>query len=648
MNKIFTTLAISASLLAGSQISHAQAWTSHNGMNNAPAQVAETRAGGTDIFLGHCSVNDYIYPYDGISLSYDARVGVGMILTKDMFKQYIGATIVGMYVGWDDQYSTSNYECFVRDTNFGGTTLTQGSDDVQFGWNYVSLESVKLTEDFEQLAVGFYTDLVKDVCSIPKFYPTDVPNSTYLWSGEVNNAGEEVWYDTKEVGVMPIVLVLQDTDGLFHNMIRIDSLTTDVIVGQDELQTAIVRLSNTGTNSITNIEFTTSFGDKSHTEIIDFSTPLSAQQGGKVLLPVAGLGSGIHKIQVTAVNGMEPKASNAVEAEIISVSDEIASKYVHRPLVEYFISEDNYMTVTYVDDYFYPGFEPYKDQMTLVMPHLDDKFMTGDNDALEQLITMAGGDKMKVSVPAMSINRSGYSCVAQLNSLISGTPMMYTIFPDYIGQVYDNVLSHPTFASVEAKGLMDANGAISINVSGVVEEGVMPQGEDLYLTVYLMERDVWTEDQRFWDDKAAAEKGGEYIHKNIIREILTPYWGEKLEKTGGEYSMTFNTEYYEEWVKENLYVVAFLNRGVENNQLALQVINSTEGELEGASINRVENFNNVVVENANGTITVNGNSNVEVYNLSGCRVDNNNLSAGLYIVKAEVEGQSVTQKILVK
>jgi formylmethanofuran dehydrogenase subunit A len=112
--------------------------------------------------------------------------------------------------------------------------------------------------------------------------------------------------------------------------------------------------------------------------------------------------------------------------------------------------------------------------------------------------------------------------------------------------------------------------------------------------------------------------------------------------------MTFNTEYYEEWAKDNLYVVAFLNRSGENHQLSMQVVNSAEKDLTNTSINRVECLKNVTIENVNGSILVNGDAAVTVYDLSGSQVDNNNLSAGVYIVKAVVNGQAVAQKILVK
>lgn len=654
MKKIFTTLILMTAIFGS--VSAQSVWTSHGDVNKALAPQTATRAGVSEIELGYCSTDAVIWPYDGLSLSYDARVGVGAIFTKDMFAKYAGAKIVGMWVGWDDELSESTYDCFIRNNSFGGTTIAEASSEVSFGWNYVAFDEIELTADYESLAIGFYTDLVKDVCSIPKIYPANVANSAYLFHGELDNDGKEKWYDARDFGIMPIVLVLKDTDGRFHNMMTIDNIKYDGIVRTGEMIDCIYKISNVGTNEISNIELTTVLGEESHSEIIDFSTPIPAQRGGQIILPVKCIGTGKHLVTVTAINGMIPTSTNEYSVNLIGVPTEVANSYDFRPVVEYFVSEDNYMTAQYVDDFFYPDFERYADRMTLVMPHVEDKFMTNeysDDDALNALITLAGGDKMKVYLPSMTINRSNYNIVASYNSSVAGTPLMYTIFPqelsgypeDVNAIVYEDVLSHPTFASVNIDAKISDDGAISVTASGNVAENIMPEGEDLYLTVYLMERNVYTQDQIFWDENEELEKGGEYTHKTVIRELLTPYWGEKLEKTGGEYSMTFNTEYYEEWNKDNIYVVAFLNRSKDNHNMELNIINSAEAEFVSTGINTVVD-NNVVFKVENGQIVADGE--VEIYNVAGCRVENVNLTPGIYVVKVEVEGSVVTKKIVVK
>ncbi|MBR4070800.1 MAG: Omp28-related outer membrane protein, partial [Bacteroidaceae bacterium] len=127
---------------------------------------------------------------------------------------------------------------------------------------------------------------------------------------------------------------------------------------------------------------------------------------------------------------------------------------------------------------------------------------------------------------------------------------------------------------------------------------------------------------------------GEYTHTNIVRDILTPYWGESLAKGEGEYKMTFTADVYPDYNLNNLYVVAFLNRDVENKALRQQIINSNKQSISGAeSVNAIANDENAEVYVADGVIYINGCTDIEVYNLAGVRVANRELSNGVYIAR---------------
>ena len=109
MKRIFTKRTILPVLaLALSTIFQVQAaWTDNNirGRAAAPAQTTEA----AEIFLGHCDVTGQIYEMDGLSLSYDSRIGAGIVLPKEIIKNYEGGMITAMYVGWDDPSSTNYY-----------------------------------------------------------------------------------------------------------------------------------------------------------------------------------------------------------------------------------------------------------------------------------------------------------------------------------------------------------------------------------------------------------------------------------------------------------------------------------------------------------------------------------------------------------
>lgn len=649
MKKITQTIIMLVALLITLPVQAQNEWTSHRNTEKTTMAKAPQADEDRNIFIGHASINDDIWPSDGLSLSFDSRVGVGAILTRKMFEPYIGGKMAYMIVGWDDKGSKAKYDCFVRSNEFNNEDITTGSDSVAFGWNIIPLNYAEIP-DADRLCIGFYTDLKKNVCSIPFLYPKNTPNSIFLHSGETDAEGKEIWYDMhtiENMGKMPIILVLEDKEGRFVNMVSLDGIRFNPVVWSGDVHEAIIKLTNSGSNSIQQIEVTTKFGEDEMSDIVELEDPILTGTYQKIRVPIYCLGSGIHEISISKINRAKARGNNKTEADMIGVPYDLEGQYTSRPVLEFFTSEENYMTPKYFNELFWPGFSPNADDYTLIMPHFDDKYMTGDNEALLQMLRLVDNDSSQVAVPSFTINRSDNLeyCVGIDNSVFhNGIP-----FPEAIAQIpmYSNILSKPTFASVNinAQFTNDLNN-VDITVTGNVAENVMPDGEPLYLTVYLMERNVHSFDQVFWDDKESGSNKGEYIHKCIIRDILTDFWGNQLEKTGGEYTQSFSVELDPEWETNNLYVVAFLNRSIDNRLLKRNIINSNEGTINWPeAVTSVNNDNNITITTLGGTIYVNGSTtNVQVYNLAGTRLNNNNLPCGVYLVRHN----NTTAKVLVK
>lgn len=650
MKKTTLSLVVTMTLLLSSTLSlQAQSnWNAHCSEQKAKSEMKAPAAEPGNIFLGHTTIDNQIWPYDGLSLSYDSRVGVGAVLTRDMFEPYIGGKIAYMIVGWDDQASNNTYDCFVRAGGFNSENITTGSGSVEFGWNIIELENAEIP-DAETLCIGFYTNIKKDVVSIPFLYPMNVPNSVFLYSNEYDADGNELWYDmhsTPGFGIMPIILVLEDAKGQFVNMVNVESIRYNNIVYAQEVHDAVIKVTNTGSNSINQIEVTTKFGEDEMTELIELEDPILTGSYRSLRLPIYCLGSGMHEISISRVNQARARGNNTVYAEMVGVPYELEGQYTHRPVIEYFVSEESYMHPKYYDDLFYPGFKAYEDKYTLIMPHIDDKYMTGDNDAVAQMLTLVDNDSLNVIIPSYTINRSDnleYLVVLEGTVFHNGIP-----FPEALDMnpMYANILKKPTFASVNVEAQYTENfEGVNITVSGDVAGNVLPEGESLFLTVYLLERNVKSMDQLFWDDKEDGPSGKEFIHKTIIRDILSDFWGNELSQASGEYTQSFSVELDPEWNTDNLYIAAFLNRNVENTEFNRNIINSNE-----CNINAPEAVTSIKpgkdkITTENGTIYMNGCSrNVEVYNLAGARLNNKNLPAGIYLI----QHNDTRAKVLVK
>lgn len=552
-------------------------WTTHSASVPKAETVGVKAATAGAIYLGYCLYDDQIWPYDGLSLDRDARVGVGIKLTRDKFEHYIGGKITAVRCGWDDEASVSLYNTFVREGNFTNPDLTTGKGTVRFGWNEIEFDEPLVIGDVDTLCVGFYTNLKKDVISIPKLYPTMVPNSAFLFHGEMSEEGKELWYDSRDFGVMPILLVVTDETGQFKNLIQISGLRHDAIVTSGMDVPGVFSLTNAGSNNINSVEVTTTFGEQTMATSVDLSKTLLTGVTSKVSLPIFCFGSGEYKVSITKVNGVEPKSVPEKTFTMLGVPTEVAEKYTHRPLIEFFASENLYQIPTFFDSYFLGGYAAYEDRMNVVCQHTDDKFMIGDPDeAILLQLGLVNNDSMQVFLPDMTINRTAYISNPAYRE---GNPMHGgTLYPTPLQEAYyDDVLTHPTFASVNVNAALSADGKkVNIEVNGNIAENVLPAGEPMFLTVYLLENEVESTDQRFWDDKEGETMGEKYVHYNVIRENLTPLWGKQLPNASGNYSLSFQTDVYDDYNPKKLSVMAFLNRGEQNGNLERQVINSVE------------------------------------------------------------------------
>lgn len=582
------------------------------------------------VYVGYAKYDDQIWEYDGLSLQFDAKVGCAIRLTKDMLAPYVGGTISGMRVGWDTSTRTGTYEGFVRE-DFNSENLTTGKVTVRYsysdpnpGWNEMKLTSYVIPEDVDQLVVGFTTNLKKDVCAIPTLYPHNTPNSCFLWVEGDNDAdGNPNWVDMNDKGILPILLIIRDTKGTFNYVPVINLLTDNGIQSTDEPGDVIMRIKNMGSQKINTIELTSRQGEQTWSKTINASTAVGATS--KVFLaPLYCFHSGDVELSITKVNNKELANPETRTLNIIGVPGDVASQYIRRPLVEYYESENNYRSARYFDEYVQTPVSRMEDAVTFVCQHLDDQFMTGEDDATTLAVQLCSGDSSKVSIPAMSVDRAMATDNISYQMNTSQTPMFDVLInPNDAQSVFISAANRPTFVSLSVGGTLATDKeTLTVAVGGDVAPGIMPDGEKLRLTVYLMERDVESDSQLFWNEDEKAEYAGMFTHPNVIREIMTPVEGLAIDE--GTINETVQTTLDPTWNLENLYLVAFVHRDGKLGGKRMHVFNTAEGNItETTSICEIKN-EELRIKN-------------EVYDLQGRKCTMNNvqrtmLKKGIYIV----------------
>ena len=583
--------------------------------------VAQNTSG--KVYLGYAKYDDQIWEYDGLSLQFDSKVGCAIRLTKDMLVPYVGGTITGMRVGWDTSTQTGTYEGFVRE-DFNSENLTTGKTTVKYsygdsnpGWNDMTLKSYEIPEDVDQLIVGFTTNLKKNVCAIPTLYPHNTPNSCFLWvEGDNDEDGNPRWVDMNDRGILPILLVIKDSKGAFNYVPVINLLTDNGIQRTDEAGDVIMRIKNMGSQKISNIEVTSRQGEQTWSKSITCNVAVG--QTSKVFLaPLYCFHSGDVELSITKVNNKELANPETRILNIIGVPGDVASQYTRRPLVEYYESENNYRSARYFDEYVQTPVSRMGDAVTFVCQHLDDQFMTGEDDATTLAVQLCSGDSSKVSIPAMSVDRAMATENISYQMNTSQTPMFDVLInPNDAQSVFLAAADRPTFVSLTVEGLLATDKeALMVGVGGDVAPGIMPEGEKLRLTVYLMERDVESDSQLFWNEDEKAEYAGVFTHPNVIREIMTPVEGIAIE-AGGTIEETVETTLDPTWNLENLYLVALVHRDGKLGGKRMHVFNTAEG-----AITEATGIVSPLGETEEGAI----------YDLSGRKV-NGQLPKGVYIL----------------
>ena len=598
-------------------------------------QIAAQNTSGK-VYLGYAKYDDQIWEYDGLSLQFDAKVGCAIRLTGEMLAPYVGGTITGMRVGWDTSTQTGTYQGFVR-RDFNSEDLTTGKATVKYsysdanpGWNEMKLTSYVIPEDLDQLVVGFTTNLKKDVCAIPTLYPHDTPNSCFLWvEGDNDEDGNPNWVDMSDRGILPILLIIKDSKGTFNYVPVINLLTDNGIQYTEEAGDVLMRIKNMGSQKINTIEVTSRQGEQTWSKTINASTAVGATS--KVFLaPLYCFHTGDVELSITKVNNRELAKPETRTLNIIGVPRDVASQYTRRPLVEYFESENNYRSARYYDDYIQDPVTIKANSITFVCQHLDDQFMTGEDDATNLSLQLCDNDSLKVSIPAMTVDRAMATDNVLFQLVSTSTPMFDVLSQSSDAQgVFNAAMGRPTFVGLAVEGTLAYDKeTLTVGVGGDVAPGIMPEGEKLRLTVYLMEGDVESDSHLFWNENEKEEYSGVFTHPNVIREIMTPVEGIAIE-AGGTISETIETTLDPDWNLENLYLVAFVHRDGKLGGKRMHVFNSAVGGIsEATGICEIKNgelgIKNIVYDLSGRKVSAEANSSFIIQHSS--------LKKGIYIV----------------
>lgn len=609
--------------------------------------------------------SDPVYPYTGFSTNENVDdMSTAVLLTKEMLAPYAGASLKAVYVGWSGVHQgyTPAAKVFLRhslnDSDFVSKEVELTAAD---GMNRVEFDEPYVIGADEEIYMGYTVDMVSGVYGPCTLVWGSFPEATHFVSRPdiKDEDGNPEWLDLATPGMMdmacPLILVAEVEVGEedFDDKMAINraAFPSMYLAGADV--TGCVSVSNTGSNDINSITVSYLGADgKDWSMDVELSKPIVQNSSMTVAVPVHVDVTGETVMTISKVNGNPNKEKGEWRFNAVAVPEEVAKGYSRRALVEYFASESEYRSAEYESKIVGPALEKYAGQVTRVNWHVDDQFQLGladdRDDALDFAVEIAKGDKSLIYLPNIMVDRDMNLVDANYAISTIKSPLIGILYSPFAEASYEYALAQPTFASVEVAARSEGN-EIKVDVKGMADLSVLPEGEKLMLTVLLLEDGVESDSQEYPGGTGGESNPGYVVHNRMVRQCLTDIWGDEVKFDGNSFSASFTAVPDYDNNVANMVAVAFLNRCKDNGMWERSVINSAESAMDTSGVDAVAaDADELRPMMVGGELVAPAGAEMKVYTADGVAMSGA-LPAGLYIVNVRgADGASASYKIVVK
>lgn len=551
---------------------------------------------------------------------YPGENKVAICLSEEILKPYVGKNIVGMRFGLTEEIGNSSVSLFKQGGSAPGEVCRTA--DVQngaVGWNEVKFDEPYTIQAGEVLYAGYsYTQLSnkKDYKSFPFSAVEEGLENQSLWvyCKIGNNAG---WNEFGMGGANMSIQVLVEGDFAEYAVLPEDFGTLKGAKNKD--LAVAVKFMNNSKEAVSSLGYVVSVdGVAGSEQSVDVSPTVGVGGYGtfKANVP-CGNTEGLKevKVEVTKVNGHKNGASSTVANGKISIADKM---YERNVCIEEFTTE-KCGNCPRVAGFLHTYLEEADPTRVFAVCHHAGYYTDWLTKACDNKLLYLFNDNGGSFAPAMMFNRepafdSQYAAGQKDNVTIpSSAAEIKTITNYYLDETMADAKLDMTLTYDEGES------KVIIVVTGESNKGY--DTENALLTVYLTEDNVKAKNQ------SGASK---FYHQHVIRDYNSN-WGDALTWNDNKFSATYEFDVDEAWKKDDLKVVAFLNKHNTKNRLDNRIENVTGKDLieKPTAIESVGSADNAVE--------------VARYNAAGQRI--NGKQKGLNIVKLS---NGTTLKVVVK
>lgn len=584
-------------------------------------QKAAKKIAANQRWLGYYNSDALAESHKGMGLpDYPGENKVAICLSEEILKPYVGKNIVGMRFGLTEEIGNSSVSLFKQGGSAPGEVCRTA--DVQngaVGWNEVKFDEPYTIQAGEVLYAGYsYTQLSnkKDYKSFPFSAVEEGLENQSLWvyCKIGNNAG---WNEFGMGGANMSIQVLVEGDFAEYAVLPEDFGTLKGAKNKD--LAVAVKFMNNSKEAVSSLGYVVSVdGVAGSEQSVDVSPTVGVGGYGtfKANVP-CGNTEGLKevKVEVTKVNGHKNGASSTVANGKISIADKM---YERNVCIEEFTTE-KCGNCPRVAGFLHTYLEEADPTRVFAVCHHAGYYTDWLTKACDNKLLYLFNDNGGSFAPAMMFNRepafdSQYAAGQKDNVTTPGSAAeIKTITNYYLDETMADAKLDMTLTYDEGES------KVIIVVTGESNKGY--DTENALLTVYLTEDNVKAKNQ------SGASK---FYHQHVIRDYNSN-WGDALTWNDNKFSATYEFDVDEAWKKDDLKVVAFLNKHNTKNRLDNRIENVTGKDLieKPTAIESVGSADNAVE--------------VARYNAAGQRI--NGKQKGLNIVKLS---NGTTLKVVVK
>lgn len=584
-------------------------------------QKAAKKIAANQRWLGYYNSDALAESHKGMGIpAYPGDNKVAICLSEDILKPYIGKNIVGMRFGLTEEIGNSSVSLFKQSGSAPGAVCR--NVDVQkgaVGWNEVKFDEPYTIQAGETLYAGYsYTQLSndKDYKSFPFSAVKEGLENQSLWvyCKIGNNAG---WNEFGMGGANMSIQVLVEGDFAEYAVLPEDFGTLKGAKNKD--LAVAVKFMNNSKEAVSSLGYVVSVdGVAGSEQSVDISPTVGVGAYGtfKANVPCGNTeGLKVVKIEVTKVNGHKNGASSTVANGKISIADKM---YERNVCIEEFTTE-KCGNCPRVAGFLHTYLEEADPTRVFAVCHHAGFYTDWLTKACDNKLLYLFNDGGSSYAPAMMFNRepafdSQYAAGQKDNVTIPNSAAeIKAIANSFLDETMADAKLDMTLTYDEGES------KVVIVITGESNKGY--DTENALLTVYLTEDNVKAKNQ------SGASK---FYHQHVIRDYNSN-WGDPLTWNDNKFSATYEFDVDEAWKKDDLKVVAFLNKHNTKNRLDNRIENVTGKDLieKSTAIESVGSADNAVE--------------VARYNAAGQRI--NGKQKGLNIVKLS---NGTTLKVVVK